>query len=143
MGLSHPSRRIRVHFSKQGLLVLGISLFIVLMCMSTLLLRPSDVSTASTPTYGMLPTVSARDLLAQLKQVGVPIAAVRQFQPPDANWNAQEEIQFNVERGQDKGLFIVLSYGSMEEAGHDAFRATLDNKYQHSVLHRFGLKASA
>jgi hypothetical protein len=75
------------------------------------------------------PAVRAKDAVAYLRKIGVPFTSLRTFTVPNAMWNAQDEIEFEVRRGSIKGLFVVLSYNSPGDAGIDAFKATYHQKF--------------
>ncbi len=77
-----------------------------------------------------LPTTSTGDFIHYLGAAGFPVTNLRAFTVPNAEWNAQEEIQFEVHREGEMGLFVVLSYASPAQAGLDAFKASYDHKFQ-------------
>jgi hypothetical protein len=77
-----------------------------------------------------LPTSSSNDFIMYLQTTGIAVANPRVFTVPNALWSAQEEIQFEVYRGNEKGIFVILSYPSPAQAGMDAFRATYHPKFR-------------
>src|SRR6185369_14793601 len=61
------------------------------------------------------------------------------------NWHAQEGTQFTVQRGGEKGVFIVLSYATISEANREAFRTSIDpkwSKWRSTVIANVLLKSS-
>jgi hypothetical protein len=83
-----------------------------------------------TPTYIILPVVTAQDVIAHLKGVGVPISNLVNYPAPNQTWRATQEYQFDVQKDGYKGTFVILSYPSPAQAASDAFHLKTDAKYK-------------
>jgi hypothetical protein len=106
----------------------GISILLALICTITAVVSIQPPSPTTTPMP--LGQIGARAAVDYLKSLSVPISNVRSFQVPNENWMANEEIQFDVQRGTGKGTFILLSYDSGNKASLDAFKASGAPKYK-------------
>lgn len=78
------------------------------------------------PTATPIPLVvrSASEALAYLKAVDVTISGERTIPAPNATWAALHQISFKATIGDKSGSFVLLSYGSIDAAGVDSFRAS-------------------
>ncbi len=77
-----------------------------------------------------LPKTSVGKLLDYLESVNVPIDNLQTFSVPNETWSAREEIQFNVNRDNEQGVFVVLSYDTPSRAIVDSFKATVYEKFK-------------
>jgi hypothetical protein len=77
-----------------------------------------------------LPTQNAGELLAYFIKVGLPISNMQTVPIPNATWNGNQIMIFNVVRKTDKGSFIMISYDTSAQAGKDAFKATFNERYK-------------
>jgi hypothetical protein len=104
------------------------AILITSVCFITTLVATSQPisQTALSP----LPTTRTGDLIRYLRSVGVPIANLQTFTVPNAMWSANEEVRFDVQQWNGKGIFVVLSYDSPAQVGIDAFKATYDQKFK-------------
>jgi hypothetical protein len=107
-----------------GIIVLAGGALITLL---TLLLNSQSAPQAA---FIPLPVVSASAVVDHFKETGMPVTNQRAFAAPNSAWTAKEEIQFDVQRGADKGTFIMLSYESAAQAGLDGFTATSSAKFK-------------
>jgi hypothetical protein len=63
-------------------------------------------------------------VVSYLKANGISVANLRTFDTSTVMQNAREEIQFEVYEARGKGLFLLLSYDSADQAGLDAFKVS-------------------
>jgi hypothetical protein len=82
-----------------------------------------------TPTNVVLPMITARDVLDYLIKAGVPVFNVRDVAVPSDQWDASQGLQFDVQFGNSRGVFIILSYLNPDFAAADAFEAEVDDFY--------------
>jgi hypothetical protein len=119
---SLPAREGRLALNRtQKLTLFGSSILIMVVCVGTLLLAGRAPDTPPTITWMPLPVSSAESALDYLKQVGFPISSVKTLSVPDDTWKAQQGVQISADNGDQKGRFLILSYESSSQAGHDAF----------------------
>jgi hypothetical protein len=90
--------------------------------------NPPTTNTIS-PTFPPLPLVTTSNVVERLKSVGVPLSNFLKIDTPSPNWHAKEGMQFTVQRGGEKGIFIILSYTAVPEANREAFRVSVDPKW--------------
>jgi hypothetical protein len=114
---------------QQSLIVIAAVGLVMLVCTGTLLIV-SNSQPAATPTPLPLPVVKASDVIAYFKNAGVTISSTREIAASNADWAASQEIQFNVQLGQDKGQFLILSYESTERKVPDVFKASNSPRFK-------------
>src|SRR5205814_4070241 len=100
----------------------------------TLLLNSQPAPQAA---FAPLPIVSASAVVDHLKESGLPVVNLRTFAASNSGWTAKEEIQFDLQRGADKGIFILLSYDSAAQAGLDGFTATSSAKVKNWKMSQY------
>jgi hypothetical protein len=95
---------------------------LVPLCMFTVLIAKSQpVAQMGLPS---LPVAQVDGVVSYLKANGISVANLRTFDTSTVMQNAREEIQFEVYEGRGKGLFLLLSYDSADQAGLDAFKVS-------------------
>src|SRR4051812_39285798 len=98
--------------SRKALIAVAAALLTSVVCISTLALTATTAtpptSTLATPI--VLPKVRALEAVNYLKRAGMPVTGLRAFPMPGNIWQASEELQFNVEHDNSKGIFVILSY---------------------------------
>jgi len=115
---SYPRRQ-------QELAIIGISaLLIVAVCLGTAFLVRQASEILPTITVVPLLAASAQESVNSLVAAEIPVSNLRSLTVPDAAWNAQQGVQFDVLTGNDKGVFILLSYASPAQASIDLFRTS-------------------
>jgi len=119
--------------SRRSLMIgLGAGILAALVLVSSLVLAGSSNAHAvpPTPTLVPLPLVSASDVSGYLKRNGVPILEMRELPVDRTIWYANQEVQFDVQRGENKGTFIFLSYPSDKWAVGDSLEAESLQKFK-------------
>jgi hypothetical protein len=124
--VTHPRFMFGRRESLIAIAALGLA---ILVCTGTLLIA-SNPQTATTPTPLPLPVVRASDVIAYFKNAGVTVSSTREIPASNRDWSANQEIQFNVQVGQDKGQFLILSYDSTERKVPDVFKASNSPKFK-------------
>lgn len=86
---------------------------------------------ASTPTFQAAPLSDVDTVIRHFKDVGVPILGLRPYDLSKSQvWHAKAGYQFTVQRGDDRGDFILLGYDTAVQADSDAFGVLVQDKYQ-------------
>ncbi len=107
----------------------GATAAVVLLSLLVLLVTGSG-NAAPAPSQVPLPIVSAQDVISYLRLAGVPVLGIRSLSVPNETWGATQEFQFDVQRGDQKGIFLVLSYPSPGLVGMDSFSARLSKRFK-------------
>jgi hypothetical protein len=124
----NPPRRITRFLMRVLAGVLVASLIIIVLV--GVLLRASNPTTIPTPTFAPLPNVKANAVVDHLKTAGLTIANLREFPVPNETWHAEQELQFEISQGNDKGLVLLLSYASAEQKVPDLALNTTTGKFK-------------
>jgi hypothetical protein len=114
---------------KQRLLIGAVAAILLLTCVGVSLMAALPVPSAATPTPQPLPSVKASDVIAFLMKEGVTLSSVKEM-PVEKTWAADQEIQFNLQSGNDKGTFLVMSYATPEKKVPDMFKVSSHAKYK-------------
>lgn len=98
------------------------AMVLIALCMLTVLIaRSQPVAQMGMPS---LPDAKVDGVVGYLEANGIAVANLRTFGGSTVMRNAREEIQFEVYEGRGKGLFLLLSYDSADQAGLDAFNVS-------------------
>lgn len=114
---------------RESIIAIAAAGLVMLICTGTLLIASNPQPTI-TPTSVPLPVVKASDVIDYFKQVGVTISSTREIPASNPDWAASQEIQFNVQLGQDKGQFLILSYDNAERKVPDVFKASNSPRFK-------------
>jgi hypothetical protein len=121
-----PARSLR-HVLRGRYALVGIAMTLVLVIAGAgLILSRANVRPVPTG----LPVVRAADVVAYLKQVGVPVVRARELAVPNVNWKAAQEFQIDVASSGSTGTFIILSYASRQHAIPDIVSAQHNTTYR-------------
>src|SRR5262245_46767714 len=113
---------------RTAIVMAGTAAVILLLLMVVLLTGGNNP--APTPAQVALPIVAAQDVVNYLKMAGVPVSGLRAFRVPNETWQANQEFQFDVLRGDQKGLFLLLSYPSPRLTSRDSFSVRLSSRFK-------------
>jgi hypothetical protein len=126
---STPPRWTAPRFSPRLLIVVaGAATGVIILLMVGLL--GGNATPAPAPSQAPLPVVSAQDVINYLRLAGVPVSGLRALKVPNENWQATEEFQFDVQRGDQKGIFLLLSYPSTRLTSRDSFNVSLSTRFK-------------
>lgn len=125
---THRSAERTLGWTKRRLGIVSVAAGLMLVvCLLTSLLA---VRAPGSSEVAALPTTTANKAVNYLTEIGLPVTHVQPLSVPNENWNAKEEIQFNVGQASNSDVFVVLSYDSPAQAGVDGFRATYHRKFK-------------
>lgn len=108
-------------------LIAGIAIITVILGVIVGLSRGAAIAPA---TMAPIPTVSAGNLFNYLLTVKLPISNLRSLPVPNTDWKGQQGIEFDVQQGNEKGTFIVVSYASQGDLAADSVKAQLNPRYK-------------
>jgi hypothetical protein len=121
---------------KITLTAVGAAALIVFVLVGSLVLAgsssPSEpAGTPSTPTLQAMPLSDVDSVIRYFKDVGVPILGLRPYDLSTSQvWHAKAGYQFTVQRGNDRGDFILLGYDTAKQAEADVFGVLEQAKYK-------------
>jgi hypothetical protein len=119
--------------SRRNLFIAAIATILVIVVLGgSVLLAMNSSSNTVQPTSTPVPlrAVKANDVIDYLKKAGVPVLALREIPVDRASWIAEQEMQFDVQRGANKATFILLSYASRDWIITDSFKAIGNAKFK-------------
>ncbi len=108
--------------ARMRLFVALLAVTVVLIVSASAALLITSRSDAAGATQPVLPTVTASEVVTHLMTLGVPVTNVRSLDVSKESWGAQQEVEFNVQRGGSSATFIVLSYANASDRVPDLFR---------------------
>ncbi len=89
----------------------------------------SDAPTEPTLSYSNI-KFTAADVVEYLRRAGVPISDLQALSVPNELFSATQGYQFLVVRGDQVGVYIVLSYDPEEELGRNAVWLSTNETYK-------------
>ncbi|MFQ3535691.1 MAG: hypothetical protein SNJ58_07425 [Aggregatilineales bacterium] len=111
------------------LLVGGLAVVLLSASIFLLLTVSSEAPVQPTISYEQI-RFRAEDVVEYLRRAGVPISDLRTLAVPSPIFSATQGFQFLVVRGDQVGLYIVLSYDPIEELGRNGLSLSLDPTYK-------------